>query len=87
MALVRREGNGRRGRGFGSRRLSSCVVLALVVMLMAAMVQHTFNFAHGLHSMGRTTVVVRCGLGGYAAWVQCSPCSSNFLVLGVQFDQ
>ena len=86
MALVRREGNGRRGRGFRSRRLSSCVALALVVMLMAGMVQHTLNFAHGLHSMGRTTVVARFWLGGYA-WVQCDPFSSDFQVLGVQFDQ
>lgn len=57
MAFVRREGNGPRGRGFRSRRLSPCVVLALVVVLMVGMVQHTINFVHGLHSMGRSTDV------------------------------
>lgn len=67
MDSVRREGNGRRGRGFRSRRLSSLVVLALVVVLMVGMVQHTINFVHGFHSMGRTTVVdVRLeGMHGY----------------------
>ena len=58
MDFVRREGNGR-GRGFRSRRLSSKAVLTLVVVLMVGMVQHTLNFAHGLHSMGRTTLVVQ----------------------------
>ena len=80
MDFVRREGNGRRGRGFPSRRLSSLVVLALVVVLMAGMVQHTLNFVHGLHSMGRTTVVVRCWLGG---WIP----SALIFMSGVQFDQ
>ena len=84
MDFVRREGNGRGGRGFRSRRLSSLVVLALVVVLMAGMVQHTINFVHGLHSTGRTTVVDVGleGVHGYNVIHAAGICKS-----GVQFDQ